>query len=762
MWKNSKIRIYILVVLFVYQSIANSENFEKDNEVYLIKSYYPLLIPDRIEIEIRGKNYIKYLKQIKNVGQKKNLNSNLVNFEKKKWVKGRIKSNHNNKFLPIDIILHGDFNDHISLPYSSLRIKLKNEFFYNVKDFILFKPKTRRYESEVFGTLFLNKIGILAPYTKYISLKLNENLSEEYIFQEKISKYFIERNGLREEPILEYDEKNKWNKYLLNLPNTPKFDFYKIENTDYLVSLEKIKKVFFATTLKQLNYNNNFTNDLFETSLLLMGGCHGLAEHNRKYYFDSLKNDFLPIYYDGMLFYDQNKDICQIERQEYKIKISNNVIKYLKKKINDKTFKNELKNEFLKSIINKDIEKFNFYWKYIETNLLKLENLASNNDTKIEKEKKESSISEKLKNLDLPYPLIFYYNDIEDNNFKLCYDWQKFNEQIFLNFNKEKFFKKNYQGCHVIDKSKLIELFKNKISYTTNLNNKLVIFPILIGNVYNDRLFQNSIDIQYKKLNLNKNSKVYTFDLENNSIYIVDIPEKVNLDKLIINSSVNNDSSIILKINNAIIKNLEFNQINKTKATLNKNAQIKNVTGCMNIIDSKFTIDEIKINGSNCEDGLNIVRSEGKIKKINVINAISDGVDFDYSKIKVDISNFSDVKGDCVDLSFGKYEFLNLTANQCGDKGVSVGENSILYVDNLIVDNAKIGLASKDSSKAYLENLTINNVENCLSAYNKKQEFNGGNIDYSKMNCQNYSVLFEIDKQSFITKKNLIKESINE
>ena len=49
--------------------------------------------------------------------------------------------------------------------------------------------------------------------------------------------------------------------------------------------------------------------------------------------------------------------------------------------------------------------------------------------------------------------------------------------------------------------------------------------------------------------------------------------------------------------------------------------------------------------------------------------------------------NFSSVvinnsKNDCLDFSYGKYEVKNIELNNCGDKGVSAGENSDLYINN--------------------------------------------------------------------------------
>ena len=42
-------------------------------------------------------------------------------------------------------------------------------------------------------------------------------------------------------------------------------------------------------------------------------------DHNRKYYFDSLNNKFLPIYYDGMFFYDGSNNLCEIIRNNKRI-----------------------------------------------------------------------------------------------------------------------------------------------------------------------------------------------------------------------------------------------------------------------------------------------------------------------------------------------------------------------------------------------------------------------------------------------------------
>ena len=159
MWKNRKIGIYLLII-FTFFNINSSADEKKYLAKTLgIKYFYQPNIPDKIKINLIGEEYIKYLKQIKKVGGKKNLLTTLINYTEKKWINGKLTWNKNDS-IDIKLKLHGDFNDHISIPYSSLRVTSKKAFLNQTKEFILFKPKTRRYDAEVFGTLLLKKIGI--------------------------------------------------------------------------------------------------------------------------------------------------------------------------------------------------------------------------------------------------------------------------------------------------------------------------------------------------------------------------------------------------------------------------------------------------------------------------------------------------------------------------------------------------------------------------------------------------------------------------
>jgi len=47
-------------------------------------------------------------------------------------------------------------------------------------------------------------------------------------------------------------------------------------------------------------------------------------------------------------------------------------------------------------------------------------------------------------------------------------------------------------------------------------------------------------------------------------------------------------------------------------------------------------------------------------------------------------------------------------------------------------------------------------LKTCVSAYNKKQEFNGGFIEMKNMECENYDKKVDVDMYSKIIEKNEI------
>ena len=88
--------------------------------------------------------------------------------------------------------------------------------------------------------------------------------------------------------------------------------------------------------------------------------------------------------------------------------------------------------------------------------------------------------------------------------------------------------------------------------------------------------------------------------------------------------------------------------------------------------------------------------------------------------------------------------------NRCGDKGLSVGEKSKANLKNVLITESKIGVASKDSSVTTIDQISMNKLEICLSAYKKKKEFNGSTMRVQRFSCDNFYKKIDKDDLSDI------------
>ena len=88
-------------------------------------------------------------------------------------------------------------------------------------------------------------------------------------------------------------------------------------------------------------------------------------------------------------------------------------------------------------------------------------------------------------------------------------------------------------------------------------------------------------------------------------------------------------------------------------------------------------------------------RSYGSLKFVKLKNAQSDGLDIDFSNISIENLDIYNARNDCADFSYGNYIIKNSKINKCDDKGISVGENSKMLLENLFLEKTNIGLASR-------------------------------------------------------------------
>jgi hypothetical protein len=134
-----------------------------------------------------------------------------------------------------------------------------------------------------------------------------------------------------------------------------------------------------------------------------------------------------------------------------------------------------------------------------------------------------------------------------------------------------------------------------------------------------------------------------------------------------------------------------------------------------------------------CEDALNIISSKFSIDHTEFLDVSADAFDSDFSTGTVTNARFGDVINDGLDLSGSKVEVHATRFFGIGDKAISVGENSMLVANELIINDSEVGTVSKDKSVVAIRNSSFRDVDNALMAYEKKEEW--GPAEISCDNC---------------------------
>lgn len=689
---------------------------------------------------------------------------------------GKIKVHYKNNNVCVHkarIRFSGDMKDHVDIDLAknkisqSVDVKLLEGNILGITNFKLLLKKTRG-EDEIFISELFKNLGYLAPRTYLTKVKIN-NQEIEMLFQEKNRKELLELNKRRETVILEGDERfiflasqnvpldNRSNHEAGLVPLLKagfKTMLAKQKNSNLILRNQNLE-IMSINALSNLNkiylkYMNNFDKnsnqlesyrfytldnellgfqnkknilflDIYNLIIMASSDGHSLMPSNRQFYWNSFEHFFEPVSYDGNFKINNNQ---------------NNLIEPLSRYFFD-TF-----DAFEKIIENLDVVKLNQsindngQKQSLQKTREKVINLKENVDIlKIKfinkKEKKlfledhgQASLKDYLKNTKKIGNDIQVIKINKDNEFEACSD---------------------FQSCEIITLSK--EELRNLLRAELVVKNKPYQF---VGKIHADKGLINDLNFKFKKY---KNSNI----LHDDNI------------KILINEDLNeidifqskDDAKIIFLNGNLENTKINFNGVKNTDSlvTINKfnTIDVNGLTGCLSVINAKVNNLKLTSNNANCEDSINLINTTGFIDEIIIKNSISDGLDIDFSTLKINSIEIENSNNDCADFSFGNYEIKKISLKNCGDKGISVGEKSLLKSSFASINNSNIGVASKDSSSVYVDNIRMNIVETCLAAYNKKQEFHGGLIKIKNLNCSKFSKLTSEDKMSkiLVNKKEL-------
>ena len=209
--------------------------------------------------------------------------------------------------------------------------------------------------------------------------------------------------------------------------------------------------------------------------------------------------------------------------------------------------------------------------------------------------------------------------------------------------------------------------------------------------------------------------------------------------------------------------------MNVNRASLLENVVFENLsapsqsgwelTGAVTFYESPVRIYSCKFISNRAEDALNIVRSEFSIDKSLFTQAYSDAFDADFSKGSITNCVFINSKNDAVDVSGSAVDVQNIFINTAGDKGISLGENSQVNAAEIKIQNAKIGIVSKDQSEFFGRDIDISDSKIGLAVYQKKSEFGPGAMTIKGLSMEKVSIQYYVEKQSTLIVNDRIIES---
>ena len=620
--------------------------------------------------------------------------------------------------------ISGDWRDHLSIkngtPIASIDVKLDQGNLAGVVRFKLLLPKTRGGDNEIVQAALMREMDLLSPRTAQLKVTVN-GVAVEYMFQENLEKELLESQSRREAPVFESDESMFWDdRRDKKLPegNDQRIIVPKMTNSSWMgesqnrINIAKRGLDVLYSAYASYWETSNLAPELIANDnaeylqknyefLALMNASnaqHGLITHNRRFFFDPMKNGLEPVYYDGdSKILDTSRDVIPVGYGPQQ-----GALEVVKKLNNlDRTEFGNLLNSYGVSISTEDLnlvldDLIKRLADYALTEVAtptpptwKANNFADLNsqDRALMFAKNQDEVMQCDFELEVCAETVLSMGDYQD---LIAGKLEKDGTRIVYGGGSLESYKGGLEPYQDEMSPATTHYLASGDSFTVTGESSVVIDEA-----------QKSIDITA----LSAGSRLYlsNADLSDWSISYAGTPDLV-----------------------APIAEDRFDD--------------RLLTGCVNIVDSILIDVRFKVDSALCEDGLNLIRVTGNIPILEISNTLEDGLDLDFSNVSIAELIVSDTGNDCLDLSAGEYFSDNVTLTNCGDKGVSIGETAVVNFKDLSVNRAVLGLAVKDWSEFTAETVSITQAQTCASAYRKKQEFGRAVINIGQLNCAGTSL----------------------
>ena len=786
----------IVAVLFIYINPLTNEKAE-------ISTFKP----KKINLIIKEKSYSKLLELRGNAFKR-----GFLITDDESWVKAEIENEDSSK-VKIKIRLKGDLLDHLEGEKWSYRVKVRNGKSWNrLRTFSLQNPSVREFLNEWFYHKFLEKEDVLCPRYDFIELSINGKSKGIYAYEEHFDKQLVEHRNRREGPIVKFTEDGLWagkqrgsdytgeTKYSYSLT-----DFYEsnsikaFKESKTLADTNLYHQYLIAHRLmNQYKYQLKEPDDFFDVDKLakfyaindVCGAWHGLFWNNQRFYFNPIIQKLEPVAYDGFSYapnwtgkpfygygmYNKNKKYNDGSWVFYTELFMDSLFmsKYIKQVnlLSDSPYIEKLMKEFeeditgrelflqtefpnytfdRKKLVNKakNVASYIYPFDKISVKIFPKDNgkiavfnhhklplviIGEGDYEEISKEYEQPILLEVQLNFGLPYE----YKEVEINDsstylyYKILGLDSIFSSEISkIELNEQDVPQQEILLTHII--------FNQKIKNISYINNDI----IMDGNFIIDDFI---VIPKGYRLIIKEGAKI---DFINGAGLISYSPiEAIGSEEqpIIITSKdkTARGFTVLQAGDYSKLKNVYFSDFNSLSY------KGWDLIGAITFYESNVLINNCVFADNNCEDMLNIVRSSFDINNMTISNAYSDGFDADFCTGTVNNSKFYTIGNDGMDFSGSTIKINHCEVKNAGDKGISVGEQSIVYGIDILIEIAPIGFASKDLSTFGVDKATFINCDTALVAFQKKSEFGGGKLSIKNIEQKNIGTLYFKDDNSTI------------
>lgn len=743
------------------------------------------------------------------------LNTGIYFAEDKDWVKARIIETADE--IPVKLRFKGDWMDHLKYEKWSFRIRAKEEHAWNrMTTFSIQRPENRDFLSEWMYHQFLAREDVLSPRYDFVKVSLNGEKKGIYALEEHFEKILPEYRARREGPILKFSEDGVWNARKrsldMDIPGREVEDKHKsFEAAEVLAFREKriledsvLRKQFEVGRSLMLSYKEGkkAVSEIFDLDLLakyyaitdICQAHHSTIWHNQRFYYNPVLAKLEPIAYDG---YTESGIFGlgggkRILGEGINLALGNPEDELIQQHMRDTAFVkkyHQYLNKFTQPAYLDDLildlrplwegklyqlrkEYFDYTYEpdQLKAHARRIRALLfplNDNSIRVSMEKGNGNQAVyRLRNYHL-LPLEIIALD-ETHLEEPIYVWPSDQEQLieFTEFEGPKDTRKLLFKLPGLD-----EIYESRV---LPWSRELAEIPLASANFKLEE--SDFLKIEGKKV-LISGKHLIDKDILIPPGYRVEILPGTRLDfvkgaAFISRSAVQllgtEEEAIHLYSSDktasgfTVLQAAEKSSIRYTNlehfSSLNK-AQWQ-LTGALCFYESEVDIAHLLVHENQCEDAINLIRSEFEIRNSVISHSFSDGLDVDFGKGDIHDLLCIATGNDGVDFSGSRVNLFGLEVRNPGDKGISVGEESFVIVYDAKIEGANIALASKDLSNAEVKRIEISSCNTAFTAYQKKPEFGPAKIKVEELILDKVNFLHLIERGSELRLKGKLAETL--